>query len=170
MKTCELCSSQVWDSRATRCTDHRYACAINGCPTPAKDNSGKANKYCSMHRSRKDRTGKFENICSINGCNSLSINNSSKPRCSDHKGYKTKHGYKVVHIDGLYIKEHRYIMEQHLGRKLYTHEEVHHKNGLRDDNRIENLELWSTSQPAGQRIQDKVQWAREILEIYKDYN
>lgn len=86
---------------------------------------------------------------------------------------KTSTGYVVVYqpewtdnITG-WMPEHSYIVARHIGRKLLKHENVHHKNGVRDDNRIENLELWSTSQPPGQRIEDKVAWAIELLKIYK---
>ena len=79
----------------------------------------------------------------------------------------TKDGWKL---------EHRHAMEQLIGRPLLPSEEVHHRNGDRTNNttdgplvefRSGNLELWTTSQPKGQRVEDKVEWAVELLNLYR---
>lgn len=79
-----------------------------------------------------------------------------KMRLTDNGYYRFSNGVRV----------HRYVMEQNLGRKLVRGENVHHINGVRTDNRIENLELWVTNQPSGQRPEDLIKWAKEILARY----
>lgn len=82
------------------------------------------------------------------------------------KGWLNKDGYKEISVAGKTVFEHRWMMEQYLGRQLFDHENVHHKNGIRDDNDIDNLELWSTSQPNGQRVEDKIEWMLGFLQQY----
>lgn len=101
--------------------------------------------------------------------NKVNRRNTKDRKPINGKGYKliTLPDHPLAYPKTKYYLEHRYVMEQQLGRYLEEHETVHHKNGDRSDNRIENLELWSHSQPYGQRVEDKIKWAEEILRKYK---
>lgn len=90
-------------------------------------------------------------------CSQACANKAVKPRRNrrgeDHPNWKGgRHkrkadGYVTVHITDpetrkrIWQLEHRHVMAQHLGRPLRDAETVHHRNGQRDDNRLENLEL-----------------------------
>lgn len=66
-----------------------------------------------------------------------------------------------------FIFEHVLIICEHLGRPLNKGESVHHKNGDRLDNRLENLELWNNGQPSGQRVIDKYKFYKEFISQYE---
>lgn len=123
------------------------ACAVEGCERPEPYIKG----MCSLHYHRRLKTGDV-------GPASIKI---ARPG----EGHLTTRGYRWV----AGRPEHRVLMEANLGRPLLRSESVHHINGDRADNRIENLELWSSSQPSGQRAVDKLRWAREILALYGEF-
>jgi len=78
------------------------------------------------------------------------------------------HGYVVIRTDiNTQRLEHHVVMEQIIGRKLCPSETVHHLNGIRSDNRSKNLELWASRHPKGQRVEDLLAFADEIIACYR---
>lgn len=139
-------------------------------------------KDCPSCRYQKGRTpcpicGKLRNpdfaICI--DCHNKSM---SGEKNANWRGGKTKHsgGYvmrlvpdhpRVKGKSNKYVMEHILVMEEAIGRILDPNENVHHKNGIKTDNRIENLELWTRSHPSGCRVSDLLEWAHYITDKYE---
>ena len=87
--------------------------------------------------------------------------------CVGTNGYRRLYrpNHPNASTDG-YISEHTLVMAEMIGRPLRKGESVHHKNGVRDDNRPENLQLWTTAQPTGQRVADLLDHAQRIVDTY----
>lgn len=123
----------------------RWPCKVEGCDRPRMGWG-----YCEKHYQRFRKYGDPE---------ALMIRERGT-------GNITPDGYRRLRFGKKNVLEHRYVMEQHLGRKLLRSESVHHINGDRLDNKLENLELWSSSHPPGQRVEDKIKWCKEFLGLY----
>jgi hypothetical protein len=154
---------------------------------------------CSNEGRRKDTETRNNFVCINCGKPSFRTRNASgrvyvtqklcSKQCKNEwvsKLYRARHGLPIIskRIKRKYIElripasngnpirfvaEHRYVMEQSLGRQLYPEETVHHKDGNGHNNQISNLELWSSHHGPGQRVEDKITFAIEILGLYPDF-
>jgi hypothetical protein len=166
------------------------------CKHPGCENPHNRHGYCDFHANRlyrgipldAPRKGHY-GICQVPDCEDgagssglckfhLQRKHAGTPldaprRSKRIKGQinwcKSSNGYIYKRVNNKNVMQHREVMELLLGRELFKFENVHHLNGIRDDNRIENLELWTKPQPCGQRPEDLVAWVidhyRELVEV-----
>ncbi len=109
----------------------------------------------------------------VNWREKLGVCLSIKIKGKKGEGYVNKQGYLSFKRKGHpcadkngRVQASHLVIYEHTGRILKKGESVHHKNGMRLDNTIENLEVWSSSQPFGQRVEDKIKWCIEFLNEY----
>ena len=129
-------------------------CSVDGCNDPSL-----ARGFCKRHYATWHRNG--------------DPTKQSEQHLRRHQDLVDDNGYVTVYAPSHpnatkinRVPKHRVVMSEFLGRALRKNENVHHINGVKTDNELENLELWVTSQPKGQRPQDLVTYAKKILKAY----
>lgn len=179
---CEMCEKEVAEQGTRFCSTtcwydftkqrRTVPCAVCARPFERKVRTTKTcSVECGNELKRKDRSV----VCAVCGKSFVRPHGKQRTFCSrscamtdrarggqnkKEEGATAPHanGYILQKVGTAWVMQHRLVMEDVLGRKLLPKERVHHKNGVRDDNRPENLELWTVDHkdPPGVRLMDQI--------------
>lgn len=162
LKSSTLCVTKKCRNKkfgtSLRCESHMLELRGPGCSLSECTGPHYSRGWCRKHYQRWRRTGSPKGLTGHRkrGTGHLTVSGYL---------YLYRPSHPMATVKG-YVAEHRLVMEQHIGRVLLPEETVHHKNGDKLDNRISNLELWSSNHPRGQRVTDLLEWAETIMKTY----
>ena len=158
---CPHCHAEFADPGRVYCSQR--------CRDRAREQRKMANRLARERESRPDAPPRSCVKCAREFHSPSPTAAYCSPRCKakakeSRRGSVNREGYVITYAPGRGpVAEHRMVMEAIIGRPLRDFENVHHLNGIRSDNRPENLELWTRPQPVGQRPQDLAKW---VVETY----
>lgn len=159
-RLCRQCEKPLGPHATKYCSLQCYGIASRGVPKAGAVPLVYVCKHCEKEFTDRRHGKQADRIyCSRRCANLANPSRNALGRPGDRKFIETRSGYVVLcNEKGRYQLEHRAVMEQMLGRKLkpFPQETVHHKNGIKTDNRPENLELWTSNHGSGQRATDAV--------------